>query len=100
MKATITAALIGIFLLAGVSDISAKSTCQALISSCECINPFGPVGPNGWKGNPDYLCAGDGPGFCYVACNSACRDQEPAASHGRCQSTAACEVHNGSCLEK
>merc|ERR1712223_9764 len=94
MKATITAALIGVFLLAGVSDTFAKPgwvrsrRCTAEVSAvsdpCECINPFTGTA-NAWKGNPDYLCANDGPGFCYVACNNTCRDQQPTADTNRCQ---------------
>ena len=47
---------------------------------CECINPFqGTI--NAYRGDPDSLCGG--PGFCYVACNDACRDQKQTASAAR-----------------
>jgi len=97
MKATIAAALIGIFLLAGVSDIFAKPGWGSYAPPCECINPFTGTA-NAWKGNPDTLCGRGGPGFCYVDCNGACRDQQPTASPYRCQSEAACDVHCGDAL--
>merc|ERR1712038_146404 len=101
MKATITAALIGIFLLAGVPDIFAKpgygwdpAPDPDPAPLCECINPHKGT-TNAYRGNPDALCGPGGPGYCYVDCNGACCDQQPTASPYRCQSTAACDVHNG-----
>merc|ERR1712038_1396336 len=94
MKATIAAALIGIFLLAGVPDIFAKPGWGSSAPPCECINPFqGTI--NAYRGNPDSLCYTGGPGWCYVACNGACRDQQQTASAARCQSDLACCVHKG-----
>ena len=49
---------------------------------CECTNPFlGTV--NSYRGDPDSLCSPAGPGFCYVACDGACRDQRKTASAAR-----------------
>merc|ERR1712038_565370 len=101
IKATIAAALIGIFLLAGVSDIFAKpgygwdpAPVPDPAPLCDCINPFqGTI--NAYRGDPDSLCYTGGPGWCYVACNGACRDQEQTASAARCQSDLACDVHRG-----
>merc|ERR1712038_267685 len=101
MKATIAAALIGIFLLAGVPDIFAKpgygwdpAPAPNPARLCDCINPFqGTI--NAYRGDPDSLCAEGGPGWCYVDCNGACRDQQQTASAYRCQSDLACCVHRG-----
>ena len=50
---------------------------------CECINPFSGTS-RAYRGNPDTLCdTNQGPGFCYVACDGACRDQMDTASVGR-----------------
>merc|ERR1712038_1873716 len=97
MKATIAAALIGISLLAGVSDIFALpwgyDPAPPAPLLCDCINPF--HGTNqAYRGDPDSLCGSGGPGFCYVACNGACRDQEQTASNARCQSILACDVQS------
>merc|ERR1712038_763880 len=95
MKATIAAALIGIFLLAGVSVIFAKPQYEYEYYAplCECINPF-----NGTSyastGDPCTLC-NRLPGLCYVSCNSDCRDRAPAAGDNRCQSSLACQVYLG-----
>merc|ERR1712223_148917 len=86
MKATIAAALIGIFLLAGVPDIFAKPGCGSS-APCECINPF--LGtPYASTRDPSVLC-NKLPGLCYVSCNSDCRDRAPAAGNNRCQSSLA-----------
>merc|ERR1719273_2934029 len=100
MKATITAVLIGIFLLAGVPDIFANPGWgYPPAPLCDCINPFqGTI--NSYRGDPDSLCGCGGPGWCYVDCNSACRDQQQTASNARCQSTLACCVHRGDCGAK
>merc|ERR1712038_745224 len=91
MKATVTAAaLIGIFLLAGVSDTFASPRAWGYHPAppaplCECINAYLSI-----------LTCRDA-GWCYVACDGACRDQQQTASTARCQSTAACCVHRGEC---
>merc|ERR1712233_99602 len=66
---------------------------------CECINPFQGTNQH-YRGDPEALCSDLGPGFCYVECNHACRDQKQTASRGRCQSTLACAVYRGEILEK
>merc|ERR1712130_637690 len=66
---------------------------------CECINPFQDT-RNHYRGDPEALCSHFGPGFCYVECNQACRDQKFTATRGRCQSSLACAVHRGDILEK
>ena len=49
---------------------------------CQCTNPF--LGTrNSYRGDPDSLCSPGGPGFCYVACDRACRDQRDTASAAR-----------------
>ena len=54
--------------------------------SCECINPF--LGTKrAYRGDPEALCGPRGPGFCYVACNDACRDQKPTATAARSANT-------------
>jgi len=60
---------------------------------CECINPFS--GADQELGDPDTTCSqGQGSGrsdpFCYVDCNSDCRDKKPAKGRGRCYSEIAC----------
>merc|ERR1712038_375423 len=99
MKATITAALIGIFLLAGVPDTFASPHAWSYDPAppaplCECINPFQCTN-QAYRGDPVALCGSGGPGFCYVDCNGACRDQQQTASPSRCQSTLACRVEDG-----
>ena len=65
---------------------------------CECYNPYS--GRLAYKGLPEILCdASINPGFCYVECNGACRDQSPAG-YNRCQSTLACSALNGLVLNK
>merc|ERR1712055_127464 len=66
---------------------------------CECTNPFQGT-RNHYRGDPEALCSDFGPGFCYVDCNRACRDEKPTASRGRCQSTLACGVYHGDLLER
>ena len=62
---------------------------------CECYNPFSGT-RNGYRGNPDTLCDDkQGPGFCYVKCDGACRDESPTASSYRCKSTLACKAELG-----
>merc|ERR1712061_99644 len=94
MKATIAAALIGIFLLAGVPDTFASPRAGVYHPAppaplCDCINPFQGT-KQAYLGDPDSLCGSGGPGHCYVACNGACRDQIQTKSASRCQSTLAC----------
>jgi len=62
---------------------------------CECINPFS--GADQQLGDPDITCSrgqgsrsGRTDPFCYVDCNSDCRDKKPAKGRGRCYSTLAC----------
>ena len=40
-----------------------------------------------FRGDPEALCSGYGPGFCYVECNRACSDEKPTASRGRFNSS-------------
>merc|ERR1712038_214967 len=92
MKATVAAALIGIFLLAGVPDIFASPGSSSPVP-CQCINPFLRTSYAS-TGDPDTLC-NRLPGLCYVSCNSDCRDRAPAAGANRCQSSLACQVYLG-----
>merc|ERR1712038_155580 len=95
MKATVATAFIGIFLLAGFPNTFALpwGSSASPAPLCDCINPF--QGTNqAYRGDPDSLCGSGGPGFCYVACNGACRDQKQTASASRCQSTLACDVQS------
>merc|ERR1711942_1954 len=55
---------------------------------CYCKNPFLGQRVNTQNGNPDFTCARGG--YCYVDCNSNCRDIEDAKGFGRCYSKLAC----------
>merc|ERR1719250_47216 len=55
---------------------------------CYCKNPFLGQQVNTQNGNPDFTCARGG--YCYVDCNSNCRDIEDAKGFGRCYSKLAC----------
>merc|ERR1719244_2507964 len=53
---------------------------------CECINPWEGQTFNQHIGEPKNTC----PNFCYVSCNSKCRDKKPAKGKGRCYSELGC----------
>merc|ERR1712215_165385 len=55
---------------------------------CFCLNPF--RGANSHIGDPDVTCNRRYQPFCYVSCNSDCRDLRPARGFGRCFSRVAC----------
>jgi len=56
---------------------------------CTCINPFyGEIDSH--IGDRDVTCNKRKNPFCYVDCNSDCRDIKPARGKGRCYSEIAC----------
>merc|ERR1712080_150837 len=59
-------------------------------SLCTCINPF--RGLDSHIGDPDVACSRRKQPFCYVECNSDCRDLRPAKGGGRCYSRVACDT--------
>merc|ERR1712042_324438 len=54
---------------------------------CWCINPWEGTARE-WMGNPEKTC----PEFCYVSCDTDCRDKKDAKGKNRCWSKKACDM--------
>merc|ERR1712080_521990 len=67
-----------------------EKACYNDHSLCTCINPF--RGLDSHIGDPDVTCSRRKQPFCYVECNSDCRDLRPAKGGGRCYSRVACDT--------
>ena len=57
---------------------------------CSCINPFAGT-RDSHRGDIDITCNKRHQAYCYVDCNSDCRDKRNAKGKGRCWSEIACD---------
>merc|ERR1711942_507664 len=63
------------------------TTLEPMEDLCWCINPWKGTARE-WMGNPDKTC----PEWCYVSCDSDCRDKKNAKGKDRCWSKIACDM--------